>query len=84
MFLAGLSWRLHSQDIALAGAAMPALWLVMHDYQRKRILTLLNPESDLRSAPVGHIIQSNCYRFGWRLARAYLHAGPTSTRLNDT
>ena len=36
---------------------MPALWSVMHDYQRQRIVTLLNPESD----PLGagwNIIQS--------------------------
>lgn len=57
IFLAGLGWRYIVGLAALAGAAMPALWLVMHDYQRKRILTLLDPESD----PLGagyHIIQS--------------------------
>ncbi|MEQ1802972.1 MAG: rod shape-determining protein RodA [Gammaproteobacteria bacterium] len=57
IFLAGLGWRYIVAIAALAGAAMPALWLVMHDYQRKRILTLLDPESD----PLGagyHIIQS--------------------------
>jgi rod shape determining protein RodA len=57
IFLAGLGWRYIVGIAALAGAAMPALWLVMHDYQRKRVLTLLDPESD----PLGagyHIIQS--------------------------
>jgi rod shape determining protein RodA len=57
VFLAGLGWRYIAALGALAGAAMPALWLVMHDYQRKRVLTLLDPESD----PLGagyHIIQS--------------------------
>ncbi len=57
VFLAGLGWRYILAITALAGAAMPALWLAMHDYQRKRILTLLDPESD----PLGagyHIIQS--------------------------
>jgi rod shape determining protein RodA len=57
IFLAGLGWRYIVGVAALAGAAMPALWLVMHDYQRKRVLTLLDPESD----PLGagyHIIQS--------------------------
>ena len=57
VFLAGLGWRYIVAIAALAGAAMPALWLAMHDYQRKRILTLLDPESD----PLGagyHIIQS--------------------------
>jgi len=57
IFLAGLGWRYIIGIAALAGAAMPALWIVMHEYQRKRVLTLLNPESD----PLGagyHIIQS--------------------------
>ena len=57
IFLAGLGWRYMAAAAALAAAAMPALWMVMHDYQRKRILTLLDPESD----PLGagyHIIQS--------------------------
>ncbi len=57
IFLAGLGWRYILGVAALAGAAMPALWLVMHDYQRKRVFTLLDPESD----PLGagyHIIQS--------------------------
>jgi len=57
IFLAGLGWRYILSLGVLAGAAMPMLWLVMHDYQRKRVLTLLDPESD----PLGagyHIIQS--------------------------
>jgi len=57
IFLAGLGWRYIIAIGALAAAAMPALWMVMHDYQRKRVLTLLDPESD----PLGagyHIIQS--------------------------
>jgi rod shape determining protein RodA len=44
--------------VAGAGAAaMPVLWGFMHDYQRRRILTLLDPTTD----PLGagyHIIQS--------------------------
>ncbi|MBN8280780.1 MAG: rod shape-determining protein RodA [Gammaproteobacteria bacterium] len=57
IFLAGLGWGYIASIAALGAAALPALWLVMHEYQRKRILTLLNPESD----PLGagyHIIQS--------------------------
>lgn len=57
IFLAGIGWRYITGALALGLAAMPALWFVMHDYQRKRVLTLLNPDSD----PLGagyHIIQS--------------------------
>lgn len=57
LFLAGLSWRVMI-GLFLAGAASaPILWHLMHDYQRKRILTLIDPTSD----PLGagyHIIQS--------------------------
>ncbi len=57
VFLAGIGMRYILSAIGLAAAALPALWLVMHDYQRKRVLTLLDPGSD----PLGagyHIIQS--------------------------
>ncbi len=58
LFLAGVRWKIFF-ILALFGSAMaPLLWkFALHDYQRGRILTLLNPESD----PLGsgyHIIQS--------------------------
>ena len=58
LFLAGLRWRWIVGAIAGIAAMAPAVWFfVMHDYQRARVLTFLNPESD----PLGagyHIIQS--------------------------
>ena len=57
IFLAGLSWKI-LVSMAVAGAAsLPFVWSMLHDYQRQRILTLLNPMED----PLGagyHIIQS--------------------------
>ena len=57
IFLAGLSWRIMI-GLAVAGAAsLPVVWSVLHDYQRQRILTLLDPSKD----PLGagyHTIQS--------------------------
>lgn len=57
VILAGLPWRwLLSATLALAAAA-PGLWYTLQDYQRQRILTLFDPESD----PLGagwNIIQS--------------------------
>jgi rod shape determining protein RodA len=57
IFLAGLSWKV-LVGLAVAGAAsLPLLWSVLHDYQRQRILTLLDPTTD----PLGagyHIIQA--------------------------
>jgi len=57
LLLAGLSWRIVLTGVAAAAAAAPAVWLMLHDYQRRRVLTLLDPQSD----PLGagyHIIQS--------------------------
>ena len=57
LFLAGLGWRIILGLGALALAALPVLWWVMHDYQRNRVLTFLDPERD----PLGagwNIIQS--------------------------
>ena len=57
VFLSGVSWRLIMSFLTLAAAAAPVLWYLMHDYQRRRVMTLFNPESD----PLGagyHIIQS--------------------------
>jgi rod shape determining protein RodA len=57
IFLAGLSWKLIASMVIGLAASAPFLWAAMHDYQRQRVLTLLDPASD----PLGrgfHIIQS--------------------------
>ena len=57
LFLAGLQWRLLAVLFVLAAAAAPLLWHFMHDYQRQRVITFLNPEMD----PLGsgyHTIQA--------------------------
>ncbi len=57
LFLAGLSWKIMAGLALAAGAAAPLLWSLLHDYQRRRILTLLDPMQD----PLGagyHTIQS--------------------------
>jgi rod shape determining protein RodA len=58
LFLAGVRWSVIVATGVLLSAAAPLLWkFVLHEYQRERILTLLDPESD----PLGsgyHIIQS--------------------------
>jgi rod shape determining protein RodA len=57
IFLAGLSWKI-IVSLGVTGAALlPFLWGMMHDYQRRRVLTLIDPMQD----PLGagyHIIQS--------------------------
>lgn len=47
MFMAGLSWKLILTALAGVAAAIPPfVMFVMHDYQRDRVLTFLNPEND--------------------------------------
>jgi rod shape determining protein RodA len=57
IFFAGLSWRILIGLGAGAMACLPLLWSMMHDYQRQRVLTLLDPSQD----PLGagyHTIQA--------------------------
>ena len=46
LFLAGLSWKIIAGLVALAAAVGPMVWTQMHDYQRERILTFLDPSRD--------------------------------------
>lgn len=57
LFLAGLRYRVISVLLALVAASLPLLWSALHDYQRRRVLTLLDPSQD----PLGagyHTIQA--------------------------
>jgi rod shape determining protein RodA len=57
LFLSGMRWRLILGVVLLVASCAPLLWFHMHDYQRLRVLTFLDPEKD----PLGsgyHIIQS--------------------------
>lgn len=57
MFLAGLPLRLFLIGGGLVAAALPIVYSQLHDYQKKRVLIFLDPESD----PLGagyHITQS--------------------------
>jgi len=46
LFLAGLSWRGMGGMAVAALASAPFLWGMLHDYQRHRILMLLDPSQD--------------------------------------
>jgi rod shape determining protein RodA len=57
IFLAGLSWKILIGLIIAGAASLPLVWSMLHDYQRHRVMTLLDPTTD----PLGkgfHIIQS--------------------------
>jgi len=56
LFLAGLNWKIIVGLLVTALGSAPFLWHVMHDYQRQRIVMLLDPSQD----PLGkgyHTIQ---------------------------
>ncbi|MDR2788353.1 MAG: rod shape-determining protein RodA [Candidatus Accumulibacter sp.] len=57
IFFAGLPWKIIIGMIAAGVATTPLVWSLLRDYQRRRILTLIDPTTD----PLGagyHIIQS--------------------------
>jgi rod shape determining protein RodA len=63
LFLAGLSWWWIAPTIATITAAVPVAWrFVLHDYQKRRVLTFLNPESDALGA-------------GWNITQAKIAIG---------
>ncbi|MFL9878189.1 rod shape-determining protein RodA [Herbaspirillum rhizosphaerae] len=57
IFFAGLSWKVLTGLVVAGAASLPVIWSVLHDYQRQRVMMLIDPTSD----PLGkgfHIIQS--------------------------
>jgi rod shape determining protein RodA len=57
IFFAGIGWKVLAGLAAGVLACLPPIWGLLHDYQRRRLLTLLDPSQD----PLGagyHIIQS--------------------------
>ena len=57
IFFAGIGWKVLGGLAGLFVVALFPLWGLLHDYQRRRVLTLLDPAQD----PLGagyHIIQS--------------------------
>ncbi|QJC31313.1 rod shape-determining protein RodA [Enterobacteriaceae endosymbiont of Macroplea mutica] len=81
LFLSGLSWRLIIMSLILISICLPILWFfIMHDYQRTRILILLNPEKDALGAGY-HILQSKIAigSGGW-FGKGWLHGTQTQLK----
>jgi len=56
-FVAGVRWWKFAAVIGAVSALLPILWQYLHDYQKRRVMTFIDPERD----PLGagyHIIQS--------------------------
>lgn len=57
VFLAGIRFKIILMLLLILALTIPVVWHLMHDYQKQRVYTLLDPEQD----PLGagyHIIQS--------------------------
>ena len=77
LFLSGLSWRVLVTGAVAFAASLPVIWHFMHDYQRQRVLMLLDPSQD----PLGkgyHIIQSTiAIGSGGLFGKGWLHGTQT-------
>src|SRR5476651_1360838 len=63
LFLAGLSWYWILPALGAIAVAIPTAWrFVLHDYQKARVMTFLNPESDALGA-------------GWNITQAKIAIG---------
>ena len=63
LFLAGLSWYWITPALAAVATAVPLAWrFVLHDYQKARVMTFLNPETDALGA-------------GWNITQAKIAIG---------
>jgi len=73
VWFAGISWRFLIILLTAVAASLPVAWHYLHDYQRLRVLTFLNPERD----PLGagyHIIQSKiAIGSGGLFGKGWLH-----------
>ncbi|HEU4949317.1 MAG TPA: rod shape-determining protein RodA [Candidatus Deferrimicrobiaceae bacterium] len=78
--VACVRWKVLAFFAAGGAAAIPALWFLMKDYQRQRVLTFLNPELD----PLGagyHVIQSKiAVGSGGIIGKGYLKGTQGSLR----
>ncbi len=79
-FLAGVSYWMFLVVAGAGIASMPVLWHLLHDYQKKRVMIFLDPESD----PLGagyHITQSKiALGSGGVFGKGFLHG--TQSHLN--
>ncbi len=78
LFLGGLSWRILAAGAVGLAAFMPIAWrYLLHDYQRQRVMTMLDPTSD----PLGtgyHIIQATiAVGSGGLSGKGWLHGTQT-------
>lgn len=80
LFLAGLNWKFIAGGCIVLFSLTPIIWTYLHDYQKNRLLILLDPNQD----PLGsgyHTIQSSiAMGSGGLIGKGWLHG--TQSQLN--
>jgi len=77
LFLAGLSWRVMGGLAVAALASAPVLWSMLHDYQKHRILMLLDPSQDALGKGYHTIQATIAVGSGGMLGKGYLNGTQT-------
>jgi rod shape determining protein RodA len=72
-FLAGVRWR-YFIGAAVGGiSALPVVWHFMHDYQKRRVLTFLNPGDDPQGAGYNILQSIIAIGSGGLAGKGYMH-----------
>jgi rod shape determining protein RodA len=77
LFLAGLSWRIILGMAVAAAISAPFMWSHMHDYQRHRIMMLLDPSQDALGKGYHTIQGMIAVGSGGLLGKGYLNGTQT-------
>lgn len=71
-FLAGVQWRYFTLGIISVVTAAPVLWHFMHSYQKRRVLTFLDPQQDPLGAGYNILQSMIAIGSGGLLGKGYL------------
>lgn len=72
-FLAGVQWRYFIGLVAGGLTALPFAWHFLHDYQKQRVLTFLDPEKDPLGAGYNILQSIIAIGSGGFFGKGYLH-----------
>jgi rod shape determining protein RodA len=74
LFLGGLPWWMIGSFIAALGAILPIAWeFLLHDYQKQRVLTLIDPKADALGTGWNIIQSKTAIGSGGFMGKGYLH-----------
>ena len=80
LLFSGIYWRWIFLAFGIGAASLPGLWMIMKDYQKQRVLTFLDPESDPLGAGWNIIQSKTAIGSGGLSGKGYLEG--TQSQLN--